>query len=111
MGKGILPDDHPLCASPARSTALKGADVILLVGARLNWILHYGRPPRFMRGVKLIHVEILPEEVGHSLPAEVSLVGHAKTIAGQLVAGLASTQVKVLSSPAFSLLARFVCVE
>jgi len=94
MGKGVLPDDHPLCASSARSTALKGADVILLVGARLNWILHYGRPPRYQRGVKVIHVELLPEEVGHSIPAEVALVGHAKTISAQLVAGLAAAPFK-----------------
>merc|ERR1712217_270437 len=90
-----MPDDHPLCASSARSIALKGADVILLVGARLNWILDYGRPPRYQRGVKIIHVEILPEEVGSSLPAEVALVGHAKTIMGQLVKGLETTLVKM----------------
>lgn len=85
MGKGVLPDDHELCVSSARSSALKGADVILLVGARLNWILHYGRPPRFMRGVKFIHVEILPEEIGHSLPPEVALCGDAKAITAQLL--------------------------
>lgn len=94
MGKGVLSDEHELCVSSARSAALKGADVILLVGARLNWILHYGRPPRYRRGVKIIHVEILPEEVGHSLPAEVPLVGHAKAICGQLLSGLAETPVK-----------------
>jgi len=102
MGKGVLPDDHPLCASPARSAALKGADAILLVGARMNWILHYGRPPRYQKGVKLIHVEILPEEVGHSIPTEVALIGDAKTIAGQLVAGLAATPVKVAADSAWT---------
>ena len=57
--------------SSARSYALKNADIILLVGARLNWILHYGRPPRYA-DAKFIHVELLPEEVGHSRPAEVA---------------------------------------
>lgn len=95
MGKGVLPDDHPLCVSSARSTALKGADAILLVGARLNWILHYGRPPRYQRGVKIIHVELLPEEVGHSIPAEVALIGQAKVIVGQLVEGLGASWPKV----------------
>lgn len=47
MGKGLIDDEDPLCVGPARSTALGQADVILLVGARLNWILHYGLPPRF----------------------------------------------------------------
>lgn len=88
MGKGVLPDDHPLCSSSARSAVLKNADVILLVGARLNWILHYGRPPRYRADVKFLHVEILPEEVGHSVPAEVSLVGDAKAITQQLLDAL-----------------------
>ena len=74
MGKGVVPDDHPLCVAAARSKllclyqrklkiiviiinrVLKEADVILLVGARLNWILHFGRPPRFDPGVKFIQV-------------------------------------------------------
>ena len=61
MGKGVIPDTHALCMSSARSYALKNADVILLVGARLNWILHYGRPPRYRRDVKFIHVEVVGE--------------------------------------------------
>lgn len=95
MGKGVMPDDHPLCSSSARSSALKGADAIVLIGARLNWILHYGRPPRYQRGVKIIQIEILPEEVGHSIPAEVALVGHAKAIMQQMNRGLASTPFKL----------------
>ena len=95
MGKGVIPDTHALCMSSARSYALKNADVILLVGARLNWILHYGRPPRYRRDVKFIHVELLPEEVGHSKPAEVALVGHAKAIVSQLNEGLKSNPVHV----------------
>lgn len=47
MGKGVVPDSNNLNVSAARSTALGEADVILLVGARLNWILHFGLPPRF----------------------------------------------------------------
>jgi len=97
MGKGVLPDDHPMCMSSARSFALKNADAILLIGARLNWILHYGRPPRYSRDVKFIHIEILPEELGHSLPVEVGLVGHAKAIVGQLVTGLKSEPINISS--------------
>lgn len=94
MGKGVVDDEHELCVSSARAAALKGADVILLVGARLNWILHYGRPPRYGRGVKIIQVEILPEEIGHSVPPEVPLVGHAKAISSQLLDGLKETPVR-----------------
>jgi len=88
MGKGVIPDDHPLCVSSARSFALKNADVVLLVGARLNWILHYGKPPRYRKDVAFIHVELLAEEVGHSVPAAVALVGHAKAVVQQMLDAL-----------------------
>ncbi|RXM28672.1 2-hydroxyacyl-CoA lyase 1 [Acipenser ruthenus] len=56
MGKGVLPDTHPMCVAAARSRALQHADVILLLGARLNWILHFGLPPRFHPDVKIIQL-------------------------------------------------------
>jgi len=98
MGKGVLPDDHPLCMASARSYALKHADAVLLIGARLNWILHYGRPPRYDRGVKFIQIEILPEEIGHSVPVEVGLVGHAKAIVSQLLSQLETEPFSVASN-------------
>lgn len=51
MGKGVVSDLHDNCVAPARSTALARSDMILLVGARLNWILHFGKPPRFDKDV------------------------------------------------------------
>src|SRR6202789_592685 len=42
MAKGLLPDLHPLCAGAARSTVLKEADVVMLIGARLNWLFSHG---------------------------------------------------------------------
>nr|XP_015212840.1 PREDICTED: 2-hydroxyacyl-CoA lyase 1 [Lepisosteus oculatus] len=60
MGKGVVPDNHPNCVAAARSRALQQADVILLLGARLNWILHFGLPPRFQPNVKFIQVKYLP---------------------------------------------------
>ncbi|CAI7988712.1 2-hydroxyacyl-CoA lyase 1 [Geodia barretti] len=85
MGKGVLSDAHPLCVSPARSRALQEADVILLLGARLNWILHFGLPPRFSRDVKIIQVEICPEEFSNNVPAHLMLHGHLKPVLKQLV--------------------------
>ncbi|OCT49224.1 2-hydroxyacyl-CoA lyase 1 [Cladophialophora carrionii] len=66
MGKGIIPDSHPLNTSSARSTALKNADVILLLGARLNWILHFGEAPKYRPDVKIIQVDISAEELGRT---------------------------------------------
>jgi 2-hydroxyacyl-CoA lyase 1 len=56
MGKGVVDDDDVHCVSSARTTALQYADTILLLGARLNWILHFGRPPRFDPRVRIIQV-------------------------------------------------------
>jgi len=60
MGKGVVPDSHILNISAARSTALKEADLIILLGARFNWILHFGLPPRFKKDVKLIQADVCP---------------------------------------------------
>lgn len=88
MGKGVVPDDHQQSIAPARSHALQNADVILLMGARLNWILHFGMPPRFAKDVRIIQMDIAAEEISTNIPAEVALVGDAKSITGQLNAAL-----------------------
>ncbi len=88
MGKGVVDDEHPLSVAPARGLALEQADVVLLLGARLNWILHFGLPPRFSPSVKTIQVDIHPEEIGRNVPAEVGLVGDLKAVVGQLNAAL-----------------------
>lgn len=84
MGKGVVPDDHPLSVAPARSHALQNADLVLLVGARLNWILHFGLPPRFAPDVRVIQIDIAAEEIGTNVPTEVALVGDAKRVVAQL---------------------------
>ena len=84
MGKGVVPDEHPLSVAPGRALALGEADVIVLLGARLNWMMHFGLPPRFAEGVKIIQVEIAAEEIGRNVPAEVGLVGDLKSIVGQM---------------------------
>lgn len=64
MGKGVIPDSHALNTSSARSAALKNADLILLLGARPNWILHFGETPKYRPDVRIIQVDISPEELG-----------------------------------------------
>lgn len=85
MGKGVVPDTHPNCVSPARSLALQKADVILLLGARLNWMLHFGKPPRFQENVKIIQVDVEPEEFHQSVHTTVPLLGNVGKIMEQLV--------------------------
>jgi len=92
MGKGVMDDNHPLSVGAARSHALKEADVIFLMGARLNWILHFGLPPRFNKDVRIIQLDISPEAIGNNAPTEVALVGDGKTIVNQLNGALENRQ-------------------
>ncbi|XP_032906593.1 2-hydroxyacyl-CoA lyase 1 [Amblyraja radiata] len=85
MGKGVVPDDHPHCVSAARSRALLNADVILLLGARLNWMLHFGLPPRFRSDVKIIQIDICAEELGNNVMPVAALLGDVKTVVRQLL--------------------------
>jgi 2-hydroxyacyl-CoA lyase 1 len=91
MGKGVVPDDHELSIAPARSLALGEADVILLIGARLNWILHFGMPPRFNKDVRILQIDIEPEEISTNVVTEAAMVGDAKSVVGQLNTELASS--------------------
>ncbi len=92
MGKGVVPDEHPLAVSAARTLALQNADVIFLMGARFNWIFHFGLPPRFAPDVKVIQLDISPEEIGHNKPSEVALVGDGKAIMRQMNQALEGRQ-------------------
>ena len=84
MGKGLISDKHPMCISAARSTALSEADVVIIIGARLNWILHYGQTPKWSKDVKLIRLDINPESINDNNAAEVALVGDASAIVRQI---------------------------
>ncbi|CCH42522.1 2-hydroxyacyl-CoA lyase 1 [Wickerhamomyces ciferrii] len=86
MGKGVVPDDSYLNVSSARSKALKSADVIILLGARLNWILHFGEAPRFKEDAIFIQVDQSPEEVGNnsSLSISYGLVGDISLVIQEL---------------------------
>jgi len=85
MGKGVVDDDDVHCVSSARTTALQQADTILLLGARLNWILHFGRPPRFDPHVRIIQVDICAEELHSSVPAKVAVHADIGVFVRQLI--------------------------
>ncbi|XP_004603868.1 2-hydroxyacyl-CoA lyase 1 [Sorex araneus] len=85
MGKGVVPDNHPNCVAAARSRALQFADVIVLFGARLNWILHFGLPPRYQPDVKFIQIDICAEELGNNVRPAVTLLGDINAVTKQLL--------------------------
>ena len=88
MGKGVMPDGHPLSVAAARSYALQNADLVFTIGARLNWIMHFGLPPRFREDLRVVQLDVAAEEIGATVPAEAALVGDAKVVMAQMVAAL-----------------------
>jgi 2-hydroxyacyl-CoA lyase len=92
LGKGVMDDNHPLSVGAARSHALKEADVIFLMGARLNWIMHFGQKPRFNKKVRIVQLDLAAEAIGNNVPTEVALVGDGKAVVGQLNKALESRQ-------------------
>src|SRR5499426_2520963 len=82
MAKGLLPDTHELCASAARSFVLPGADVVMLIGARLNWLLSHGKGKTWggkgskdWGGQKFIQIDISPQEADSNVRIDAPLVG------------------------------------
>jgi oxalyl-CoA decarboxylase len=64
MAKGLLPDTHPQCAGAARSTVLKDSDVVMMIGARLNWLLSHGKGRTWGDAPKkFIQIDIEPKEM------------------------------------------------
>ncbi|KAL5336707.1 thiamine pyrophosphate enzyme, N-terminal TPP binding domain-containing protein [Aspergillus crustosus] len=105
MGKGVVPDSHPLNASSARSAALKNADVVLVLGARLNWILHFGEPPKWSPKAKIIQVDISAEELGRNAAnSELGILGDLALVVDQLTSSISNWKYSP-SSPFPTLLA------
>ncbi|HKM87981.1 MAG TPA: oxalyl-CoA decarboxylase, partial [Xanthobacteraceae bacterium] len=77
MAKGLLPDTHPLCAGAARSTVLKDADVVMLIGARLNWLLSHGKGKTWgePHSKQFIQIDIEPKEMDSNVEIAAPLVG------------------------------------
>ena len=76
MAKGLLPDVHPQSASAARSLVLKESDVVILVGARLNWLLSHGKgKPWGENAKKIIQLDIEPREMDSNVEISAPVVG------------------------------------
>ncbi|MBV8923921.1 MAG: oxalyl-CoA decarboxylase [Bradyrhizobium sp.] len=76
MAKGLLPDLHPQCAGAARSTVLKDADVVMLIGARLNWLLSHGKGKSWGdQPKKFIQIDIDPKEIDSNVEIAAPVVG------------------------------------
>ena len=74
MAKGLLPDNHPQSAAAARSLVLAQADVVMLIGARLNWLLAHGKAPRWSPTTRIVQVDISPTEIDSNRPIAAPVV-------------------------------------
>ena len=91
MAKGLLPDTHPLSAGAARSTVLKDSDVVLLIGARLNWLLSHGKGKTWGDAPKkFIQVDIEPKEMDSNVEIVAPLVGDIGSVVAALNEGVKS---------------------
>src|SRR3984893_11080209 len=75
MAKGLLPDTHPQSIAAARSLALARADVVMLVGARLNWLLSHGASPPWSADAKFVQIDIAASEFDSNRPIVAPLAG------------------------------------
>jgi len=90
MAKGLLPDTHPQCAGAARSTVLKDADVVMLIGARLNWLLSHGKGKTWGEpgSKRFIQVDIEPKEMDSNVEIAAPLVGDIASCVSALLEGI-----------------------
>jgi oxalyl-CoA decarboxylase len=98
MAKGLLPDTHPQCASAARSFVLPEADVVMLVGARLNWLLSHGKgktwggaSSKAWGGQRFIQVDVSPQEADSNVRIDAPVVGDIGSCVSALLSGIGSS--------------------
>ncbi|HEX3953795.1 MAG TPA: oxalyl-CoA decarboxylase [Stellaceae bacterium] len=80
MAKGLLPDDHEQSAAAARSYAIGNADVVILAGARLNWLLSHGRAPLWSDKTQFVQIDIAPTEMDSNRAIAAPIVGDIKSV-------------------------------
>ena len=98
MAKGLLPDNHPQCAAAARSFVLAQADVVVLIGARLNWLLGHGKPPQWSPNARFVQVDISPTEIDSNRPIAAPVVADIGSAMSALLGTLKPGQIKVQSA-------------
>jgi oxalyl-CoA decarboxylase len=97
MAKGLLPDTHEQCASAARSFVLPAADVVMLIGARLNWLLSHGKGKTWggkghkdWGGQKFIQLDISPQEADSNVRIDAPVVGDIGSAVSAILSSLAN---------------------
>src|SRR3569832_478833 len=88
MAKGLVSDTHPQCGAAARSMVLQESDVVVLIGARLNWLLSHGKGKTWGGEKKFVQIDIQANEMDSNVPIAAPLVGDVQSCVNALRAGL-----------------------
>jgi thiamine pyrophosphate-dependent acetolactate synthase large subunit-like protein len=89
QGRGVVPEDHRFAFPNARSAALREADVVLVLGTRLNYVFGHGKPPRFAKDAKLIRIDIDPGEIASTPQVALGICADVRVALEQLTAAIA----------------------
>lgn len=95
MAKGLLPDSHPQSVAAARSLAIARADAVLLIGARLNWLLGHGESPQWSADAKFVQVDITASEFDSNRPIVAPLIGDIGSVMSALCDAVAARPITV----------------
>ena len=98
MAKGLLPDDHPQSTAAARSYALAQADVVVLIGARLNWLLGHGKSPQWSPAAQFVQLDIEATEIDSNRAIAAPVVGDIASSVSALLAMLKPGQIRAPSA-------------
>lgn len=89
QGRGVVPDDHQYAYPSMRSGAFRDADLIIVLGTRMNYIIGHASPPRFGPTAKIARIDIDPAEIGTAARyVDIPIVGDCKAVLGQLLQGI-----------------------
>ena len=89
QGRGVVPDDHPCSYLAMRSSAFRDADLIIVLGTRMNYIIGHASPPRFGPEAKIARIDICPEEISSAARyVDIPIVGDCKAVLQQLLDGI-----------------------
>jgi len=89
QGRGVLPDDHPLSFLTMRSSAFRDADLILIIGTRMNYVIGHAAPPRFAANATIARIDIDADEIAASpRKVDIGIVGDCKAVLQQLLVAM-----------------------
>ena len=89
QGRGVVPDDHPYSYLSMRSGAFRDADLIIVLGTRMNYIIGHASPPRFGPAAKIARIDVDPTEIAAAARyVDIPIVGDCKAVLGQLLQGI-----------------------